>query len=119
MTDIDILEPGTVIRARVRRWSSAISWPADTSSVRLHLTANGYWVAVGDDPAYPFTIPPVPKCREAITVLDIEREPTIKVRKVRSLLARLEELRAKQISAPEQRVADEAVALVKGFLEDR
>lgn len=38
---------------------------------------------------------------------------------LRRLMERLEQLRAGLITAPEQRVADEALALVKGLLEEQ
>jgi hypothetical protein len=39
--------------------------------------------------------------------------------RIREVIARLEQLRSRQITGPEKRVADEAIALVRELLEDQ
>lgn len=63
------MRPGTVIRASVERWSVAREWPKDTSSVFLQLDEDGYWNALENDPAAPFTV--VKSCWDSISVLDV------------------------------------------------
>jgi hypothetical protein len=60
-----------------------------------------------------------PQCRDAITVLAVIHEPSVFSSAVRATLVRLGEMRDELITAPEQRVADEALALVKGLLEEQ
>jgi DNA-binding transcriptional LysR family regulator len=68
---LETLPPGSLIRAHVTRWSVAREWPDDSSDVLMELDDEGYWSAVEDDPAAPFTV--VPACRSSITVLSVER----------------------------------------------
>lgn len=141
---VDDLPAGSLIRARVTRWSSAAEWPDDTSNVIMRRSADGYWNATDGDPSAPFAV--VPSRTDHITITEVLRvgigEP-VNVHEFmteagftpspsqdasekkgwldghktakRVILANLRQLRAEAITSERKNAYDVAIATVEGL----